>query len=69
MFGSEKPNMQVGSCWQTPGGGGGDSVGPRTPTTPPPPCPGASGQQLVAKGAGLRSPWVPKAPAAPRAPH
>ena len=34
---------------------------------PPPPLPkGASGQQLVAKGASLRSPWAPKLPDAPR---
>ena len=40
---------------------------------PPPPAPleGASGQQLVAKGATLRRPWAPKAPVAlwaPKAP-
>ena len=29
---------------------------------------GASGQQLVAKGAGLRSSWAPKAPNTPQAP-
>ena len=42
--------------------GGGDSAGPRTPTTPPP---GAFSQQLVAKGVALRRPWAPKAPDAP----
>ena len=48
--------------------GGGDSAGPRTPTTlapPPPPPLGAFGQQLVAKGVALRRPWAPKAPDAP----
>ena len=48
--------------------GGPDSTHPRTRTTPPPPPKGASGQQLIAKGAGLRSPWAPKVPDAPRAP-
>ena len=42
--------------------GGADSAGLWTPTTPPPPQ-GASGQQLVAKGTGLKSLWAPKAPA------
>ena len=44
--------------------GGGDSVGPRTPTilAPPPPPLGASGQELVAKGVALSSPWAPKGP-------
>ena len=47
--------------WYGPGvGGWGHSTGPRTPTIPPPL--GASGQQLVAKGATLRHPWAPKAP-------
>ena len=32
------------------------------PPPPPTPAKGASGQQLVVKGAGLRSPWAPKAP-------
>ena len=36
---------------------GGDSAGPRTPTTPPPPK-GASGQQLVVKGMSPRSQWA-----------
>ena len=44
--------------------GGGDSAGPRTPTTPPPPL-GAFSQQLVAKGVAPRRPWAPKAPDAP----
>ena len=34
--------------------------------TPPPP--GASDQQLIAKGADRRSPWAPKVPDAPWAP-
>ena len=48
-------------------GGGGDSAGPRTPTTPAPPPPplGAFGQQLVAKGVAPRRPCAPKAPDAP----
>ena len=46
---------------------GADSAGSRTPTPPPPPQ-GASSQQLVAKGAALRSQWAPKAPDAPWAP-
>ena len=48
-----------------------DSMGPRMPTPPPPRPQGASGQQLVAKGAALTSPWVLKAldtPWAPKAP-
>ena len=48
---------------------GADSVGPRMWTTSPLPSQGAYGQQLVAKGAGLRSPWAPKVPAAPWAPE
>ena len=36
--------------------GGGDSAGPRTPTTPPPPPLGASGRQLVVKGMSPRRP-------------
>ena len=52
------------SAWL--GHGGGDSAGPRTPSTPAPPPPlGAFGQQLVAKGVALRRPWAPKAPDAP----
>ena len=40
--------------------GGGDSAGPRTPTTPAPPHPlGAFGQQLVAKPVALRRAWAP----------
>ena len=39
-----------------PPGGGGQSLGGGL--APPPPPKGASGQQLVAKGAGLRSPPV-----------
>ena len=48
--------------------GGADSAGPRTPTTPPPPRE-ALGQQLVAKGAALRSQWAPDAPWVPKAPE
>ena len=36
---------------------------------PPSPPPGASGHQLVVKGAGLRSPWAQKLPDAPWAPR
>ena len=49
-------------------------VGPTGEPTPRvlgrqlPPPQGASGQQLVAKGAALRSQWAPKAPDAPWAP-
>ena len=35
---------------------------------PPPPSQGASDEQLVAKGAALRSQWAPKVPDAPWAP-
>ena len=49
--------MCTGVHWGT------DSVGPETT-----PLPRASGQQSVAKGAALRSPWALKAPNAPWAP-
>ena len=52
---------------QEHGGGGGDSAGPKDANYPSPP-PGASGQQLVAKGAALSSPWAPKVPDTPWAP-
>ena len=39
-------------------------MGFKTPT-PPPPLGGASGKQLVAKGAALKSPWTPKVPDSP----
>ena len=58
----EPPLMNSSGPW------GGDSAGPRMPTNPPPPL-GASDQQLVAKGATLRSPWAPDAPWAPKAPE
>ena len=53
------------TCACGPGGG----VTPRDlgRKLPPPPL-GASGQQLVPKGAALWSPWAPKAPNAPWAP-
>ena len=50
------------------GGGGAPRVLGRQLPLPPPPPLGASGQQLVAKGAALGSPWAPKAPDAPWAP-
>ena len=54
--------------------GGGRGATPRVlrRQLPPPPPLGASGQQLVAKGAALRSPWAPKASdalLAPKAPE
>ena len=42
-----------------------NSAGPRMRTTPHPPQ-GASGQQVAAKGTGLRSLWAPKAPDGPQ---
>ena len=55
------------------GGGGGRQLhGSKDANYPPRPCakppPRASGQQLVAKGAGLRSPWAPKVSDAPWGP-
>ena len=50
---------------QAHGRAGGDSAGPRTPTTPRPP---RGLQPTIVKGASLRFPCVPKAPDAPRAP-
>ena len=53
---------------------GGDAtlrvLGRQLPASSPSPHPpsGTSGQQSVVRGAGLRTPWVPKASNAPRAP-
>ena len=44
------------------GGVGGDSAGPEADASYPSLPRGASGQQLVAKGVAIRSPWAPKAP-------
>ena len=46
-----------------PRGGGGDSAGPRTPTTPPPQR--ASGQQLVGGVVGVQNQGVPPPGCAP----
>ena len=44
-------------------------LGRQLPLPPPPPPLGASGQQFVANGAALTSPWAPKAPDAPWGGH
>ena len=62
---SQVPHAGFPRTNSSPGGGGGDSAGPRTPTTPAPLPLRAFGQQLVAKGVALRRPWAPKAPDAP----
>ena len=50
------------------GSGGGGTPRVQGRQLPPPPPQGASGQQLIVKGTGLRSPWALKAPEAPRTP-
>ena len=50
---------------ESPGGGRGATPRVLGRQLPLPPPRGASGQQLVAKGAALRSPWAPKAPDTP----
>ena len=58
----------LGEAAHTDPGGGGTQRVPGRQLPLPPPFWAASGQQLVAKGAALRSPRAPKAPDAPWAP-
>ena len=54
----QRAGLQPWKQHTRPQGGGGDSAGPRTPTTPVPPPLGAFGSHLVAKGVALRRPML-----------
>ena len=67
VFSTRENNNLSNVLWSCSSGSLCRSTGPRTPTPPPPPQ-GASSQQLVVKGTGLRSRWVPQVPNCPQAP-